>query len=453
MRKKGENPLILDAGDMFFSKTNISNNIKSEKFRCSTMLQGYEKIGCDALNIGKYELLAGVSFLKQMEEKYKNIPFVSANIKYKDTGELLFRPYIIEERDGLKIGVIGLSNMVPDTMTNIVADDYIKTGNTFIKNLKNQVDLIVLLVNTDRNSQSSLTKNFDEADFIFTSGSTHRTSASMPQKPDGPYVYANGKQGKYLTLIDLDIKNNKDPISDLSSKEQKIRQLTNRLKRLQNKDPFLNMMQQMAENQKGLNQKERDLSLGQMSESAKKQMLQSMLQGQKDIQKSLQQLIEEVKQSGSNQGQSDLIGISNDISDVISDISKSTYNRNTKSKQRRILSRMLDSRTSLAQKLEDLYSDQEAILNLIKRYRSELKSAKTLVEKSKNKMRFSSLALNKKIKDDPEILAMVDVALNKFKLLDVDKNSTSVDKHHNHDHSRSLKKKDSRKSKKIKSKL
>ena len=46
----------------------------------------------------------------------------------------------------------------------------------------------------------------------------------------------------------------------------------------------------------------------------------------------------------------------------------------------------------------------------------------------------------------------IDVALNKFKLLDVDKNSTNVDKHHNHDHSRSLKKKDPRKSKKIKSK-
>ena len=342
MRKKGENPLILDAGDMFFSKTNISGNIKSEKFRCSTMLQGYEKIGCNALNIGKYELLAGVSFLKQMEKKYKSIPFISANIKYKDTGELLFEPYVIEERDGLKLGIIGLSNMVPDTMTNIIMDDYIKIGNTYIKKLKNEVDLIILLVNTDRNSQSLLTKNFDKADFIFTSGSTHRTSASMPQKPDGPYVYANGKQGKYLTVIDLDIKNNKDPISDLSSKEQKVKQLTNRLKRLQKKDP--------------------------------------------------------------------------------------------------------------SKKLEDIYSGQDNILNLIKRYRSELETAETLVEKAKNKMRFSSLALNKKINDDPEILTMVDVALNKFKLLDVDKNSTSVDKHHNHDHSRSLKKKDSRKFKKIKSK-
>ena len=198
MRKKGENPLILDAGDMFFSKTNISSNIKSEKFRCSTMLQGYEKIGCDALNIGKYELLAGVSFLKDMETKYKSIPFISANIKYKDTGELLFKPYVISERDGLRLGIIGLSNMVPDTMTNIIMDDYIKTGNTFIKNLKNQVDLIILLVNTDRNSQSSLTKNFDEADIdrydkVMESGN-----------PDAAYFAVQALAAKYNDGVGVD---------------------------------------------------------------------------------------------------------------------------------------------------------------------------------------------------------------------------------------------------------
>ena len=34
MRKAGDDPLILDAGDKFFSKTNINiNNINSEKFR------------------------------------------------------------------------------------------------------------------------------------------------------------------------------------------------------------------------------------------------------------------------------------------------------------------------------------------------------------------------------------------------------------------------------------
>ena len=81
-------------------------------------------------------------------------------------------------------------------------------------------------------------------------------------------------------------------------------------------EQFLKMMQQMAGQQQGLNQKGMGLSLGQMSETGRKQMLQSMLQGQKGIQKSLQQLIEEMRQSGNNQGQGDLKGISNDINAV-----------------------------------------------------------------------------------------------------------------------------------------
>ena len=86
MRDNGENPIILDAGDMFFSTTSINNNnIKSEKHRCETMLDGYGKIGCDGLNIGKYELLAGVSYLKNLRDKYPKIPFLSANIRDKNT--------------------------------------------------------------------------------------------------------------------------------------------------------------------------------------------------------------------------------------------------------------------------------------------------------------------------------------------------------------------------------
>ena len=202
---------------------------------------------------------------------------------------------------------------------------------SLINEIKGKVDLIILLVNTDRSSQSSLAKNFPKADFIFTSGSTHRTSASMPQKPEGPYVYSNGKQGKYLTVVDLDINNSTDTISDDSAQEQKIKQLNNRLKRLQKKDP-------------------------------------------------------------------------------------------TKA-------------------LDDIYAGQDNILSLIKRYRNDLSTAETILQKAKNKMRFTSFALNKKIKDDPEILAMVDDALDKCVKLDKSKKSESKDSHHNHNHSKKYGKK------------
>ena len=115
-------------------------------------------------------------------------------------------------------------------------------------------------------------------------------------------------------------------------------------------EQFLKMMQQMAGKQQGLNQQGMNLSLGQMTASVQQQILQSMLQGQKNIQKTLQQLIEEIQQSGNQQGQGDLNGIAKDMNDVISDLSKYRYTRKTKEKQRRILSRMLDSQTSLSQR-------------------------------------------------------------------------------------------------------
>jgi 2',3'-cyclic-nucleotide 2'-phosphodiesterase (5'-nucleotidase family) len=326
MRRNGESPLVLDAGDMFFSKTSINiNNIKSEQYRCETMLKGYEKIGIDAQNVGKYELLAGLLYLKKMEKKFSNIPFISANIKSAATGELLFKPYRVVSKDGLNIGVLGLTNMVPDTMRSVVMDDYISTGIKYINELKNKVDLIVLLVNTDRTSQSSLSKHFDGAHFIFTSGSTHRTSASMTQNKNGPFLYSNGKQGKYLSIIDLEIKDVNGPIADLSAQEQKVKQLNNRLKRLQKKDPNSS--------------------------------------------------------------------------------------------------------------LEKIYAGKDNILNLIKRYRSDLKTAETAIENAVNKMKFTSFALNKKIKDDQEMFRIVNLAVEKCKSLELNNNSSGKGNAHGHNHS------------------
>jgi len=302
LRKDGEDPLILDAGDLLFSTANINkNNLESEKHRCETMLAAYEKIGCDGLNIGKYELLAGLGYLKSMRKKYADIDFISANLRDKVTNELIFSPYKVIKKDNLNIGVIGLTNMVPDSMKSIIVVDYVKAGNDYIKKIESKVDIIVMLINAERNMQASLVSNFKNADFIFTSGSTHKTSPSTPQANGGPFLYANGKQGKYLTVVDLELKNNSSPIIDVSTQEQKIRTLNNRLKRLQRKDPI--------------------------------------------------------------------------------------------------------------KSLEEIYAGQENILNLINRYRNDLKKADSTLTEATNRMKFGSLALNKTFKDDPAILAMVDSAI------------------------------------------
>ena len=91
--------------------------------------------------------------------------------------------------------------------------------------------------------------------------------------------------------------------------------------------------------------------------------------------------------------------------------------------------------------MDDIYAGQDNILSLIKRYRNDLSNAETILQKARNKMKFTSFALNKKIKDDPEILAMVDNAVDKCAKLDKSKKSDNKDSHHNHNHSKKFRKK------------
>ena len=114
-------------------------------------------------------------------------------------------------------------------------------------------------------------------------------------------------------------------------------------------EQFLEMMQQMAGQQQGLNQQGMQLSLGQMAAAAQQQMMQQMLKKQKGIRKSLEQMMNEMRHSGQH-GMGDLSGIAQEMDEVIKDLQRKRFNRKTQERQQRILSRMLDSQTSMTQR-------------------------------------------------------------------------------------------------------
>ena len=237
LKSAGKNPIILDAGDLFFSTPNLNkNNIESEKYRAGAVLEGYDKIGCDAINVGKYELLNGLSFLKSMSSK-TDIPFLSANLRHPKTKELLFEPYIVVTRGDLSFGVIGVTSLLPDTSTFVVADEFIKAGNNYIDELSDETDIIIMLINTDRQSQKDLAENFKNADFIVTSGSTNLTRTNAPQSENGPYMFSCGKQGKYLQTVEAKLKDPNSSFVNISDHEKKINNVKKRFERLQKKDP------------------------------------------------------------------------------------------------------------------------------------------------------------------------------------------------------------------------
>ena len=93
-------------------------------------------------------------------------------------------------------------------------------------------------------------------------------------------------------------------------------------------EQFLKMMQQMAGQQQGLNQKGMQLGLGQMAAAAQQQMMQQMLKKQKGIRKSLEQMMNEMRHSGQH-GMGDLSGIVQEMDEVIKDLQRKRFNRRT----------------------------------------------------------------------------------------------------------------------------
>ena len=237
MRQEGNDPLILDAGDLFFTTPDLhDSNRVSEKYRASVILMGYEQIGCDAINVGQYEFGGGEEFLLETASTTQ-IPFISANLINTQTNQLLFNPYIIIEREGLKIAVIGLTNLLPKTIKNIRADDYITVGKSMITKVKDKVDIIVMLVNANRADQKTLTKEFQEANLIFTSGSTSLTRPMMNQPEKGPYLFSTGRESRYINVTDISLKNKTDPIINISFLEASQQYNQRKLDRLQDTFP------------------------------------------------------------------------------------------------------------------------------------------------------------------------------------------------------------------------
>ena len=114
-------------------------------------------------------------------------------------------------------------------------------------------------------------------------------------------------------------------------------------------EQFLQMMQKMAGQQQNLNQQGMQLALGQMAASAQQQIIQQMLKQQQAIRKSIEELANEMKQSGSN-NIGDLSGVKLEMDNVIKDLKNNRFDSKTKERQKRILSRMLNSQTSMTKR-------------------------------------------------------------------------------------------------------
>ncbi|MGL5578719.1 MAG: bifunctional metallophosphatase/5'-nucleotidase, partial [Fusobacteriaceae bacterium] len=210
--------LFLDAGD-YFTGPYISSLTEGE-----AIIDIMNTMGYDAVTVGNHEFDHGWENGREKLRKAE-FPILLGNVYEDKTGKPFWdKPHMIIEKDGLKIGVIGLHGVFAfdDTVAAIMRkgisakdeDEHLKK---YISELKDKTDLIVLLVHQGTPARQSsfggddveralkrdidMARNIPGIDILIT-GHAHQGTPEPIKVNDTIIVSTNG-QGSQVGRLDF----------------------------------------------------------------------------------------------------------------------------------------------------------------------------------------------------------------------------------------------------------
>ena len=167
LRASEPNVFLFDSGDIF---TGALAKLTDGKLAFELMIT----MGYDAMGIGNHEFEYGVEIF-EWEKNRAPFPVLGANFFYKDTDHPYAQAHTIIERDGVRIGVIGIMGqdaataIIPSYIAPLDVTEPAEAVRKSVAELRDQVDFIVLLTHqgktapmqTDAESDPRLQRDID----------------------------------------------------------------------------------------------------------------------------------------------------------------------------------------------------------------------------------------------------------------------------------------------------
>jgi|GEM_PF-3463748 len=114
IQKNGnDNILLLDAGDIMANEKDDSETMLYD-------LAEMSRLKYDAIALGNHDVKLGLENLKDASDKF-NLPILCSNLVYKQTKEYVFKPYIVKNIGGVKIGILGFTT--PEVLEKMKKED------------------------------------------------------------------------------------------------------------------------------------------------------------------------------------------------------------------------------------------------------------------------------------------------------------------------------------------
>ncbi len=149
-RKKYPNLLLIDAGDAIQGTIMTDDIYNKNPALQHPMMVAFNELKYDSFTLGNHEFNWGIDTMKKILSQ-ASFPVLGANVKDKNGNYLTGRGHVILERDGVKIGIIGV--VTPDIPIwdggkQGIADTIFEAANVAVKNeiklIKDKVDVIIV---------------------------------------------------------------------------------------------------------------------------------------------------------------------------------------------------------------------------------------------------------------------------------------------------------------------
>ncbi|MFA4990138.1 MAG: hypothetical protein WC576_05125 [Candidatus Omnitrophota bacterium] len=205
LREKHPDSLVLDSGN-FFSGGLLDQNTQNTQLdmqRSRINLAAMGLMQYDALAISDDEFNFGEDFLKENISKVK-LNFVSANLKLED-----IVPYSVKEINGLKVGIIGLTNYgVKQKAAGVKFIEPRIAVETAVRELKAKgVTLVILLSNLGEDADLKIIENIPEISVVIDGYA--RKGKELFARTSSAVILRPSWQGRRLNRATLNIKGNK----------------------------------------------------------------------------------------------------------------------------------------------------------------------------------------------------------------------------------------------------
>ena len=185
--------VLVDSGNVLFSPKSAKGIKPEDTVNAEGIAEIYRQMNYAGVSIGRYDLAAGLDFLKYLEQQ--GFPVLCANLTADD--ELVFEPYKSIEIGTVRIGLVGLTS-APATESYQVLNP-VEVLDRLLPELEASHDLIVLLFNGPDRSAKALADKYPTIGVII--GADPRKANMGPLLINGSLLTQVDSQGKYLGAL------------------------------------------------------------------------------------------------------------------------------------------------------------------------------------------------------------------------------------------------------------